>query len=232
MRSKAPLASLALAAILAAGCGGTPSSAPSPSPAPPTSSPVATQAPLASVVPTPTGAPTVAPLEWGAILGDRFVFGIFTVTIDPEYNSNVLVVQRNGGTVGLVYVDTQSAADFTFDVTGSSGLARVATDFVETARVDRTTLDQAGTFTPMPVTDVAFGARRGFRSGFAWKDHLGVLERWVEYVAAAPGGIVMVSANALPASTPGRGSFNDDATLVSFFPVLDQIVAALRWPTP
>lgn len=166
--------------------------------------------------------------HFGTIDGKPTV-GAFAFFGSTEYDANVLVVQENGRTVGFVFVDPHSAADWGFDVSGPDGLLRIATDFVDTLRVDRTTSDPAGTFTPMPPTEVAVGSTRGFRYGFAWQDQVGNLERSVRFVAAVPGGFAVVAADA-PPDEVGRLAFADDATLVRFLPVLDEIVANLRWP--
>jgi hypothetical protein len=231
MRIWGSILGLALTIGLVAGCTGATSPAPGSSgPSAPAGS-TASTAPAASTAPSadparigqpaPMSSATAAPPSWGTILGDQRTFAGFTLSPDPAHDGNVLVVKESGETVGSVYLDLYPTASFTFDVSGFGGLSRVATAFVESLRLDRTTSDPAGTFTPMPATEVAFGASRGFRSGFAWKDHVGNLERWVQYVAAAPGSIVTVSASAVPALDVGRAGFRDDATLVRFLPVLD-----------
>lgn len=230
MRSRLLLAALATTIGLVMGCVGAASPGPSATPAPSPSGAVATATGAGIASPSLTSAPTGAALSWGAILGDQRAYGPFAVEVNVEYDANVLVTKENGGTVGLVYLDMEPAADFTFDVGDPSGLERVASDFAENLRVELMSTDPGGTYTLMPATEVAFGASRGFRSGLAWKDHFGILERWVQYFAAVPGGIEVVSASALPASVPGRGTFNDDATLVRFLPVLDEVVAGLHWP--
>ena len=218
---------------LVAGCSTTagpasPSTAASSSPAGPSAAPSSSSA-LASVTSRPTPAPTAVPLSWADILGEKRTFGAFTLSVDPAYAGG-LMVKENGTAVGSVYVDTYSAADWTFDITGPEGLARVATDFAETMHTDRTTRDPAGTYTPMPPTAVAVGSDHGIRYGFAWKDHLGNLERSVDYLASIPGGVVILSASDPAPPDVGRPAFKQDATLERFIPVLDQIVAELRLP--
>lgn len=174
----------------------------------------------------PTAAPHESPLSWADVLGERRTFGSFTVLVDPAY-VGALEVREGGSTVGRVYLDTYSSGDFpAFDVTTIVGLREIATDFVDSFRADRRTIPESE-YAPIGPTEVAVGSGRGLRYGFVWKDHVGNIERVVQYVAGIPGGILFVQTNS-PSDEHGRPAFTDDATLVRFLPVLDQIVADLR----
>jgi hypothetical protein len=222
---------VAVTTVLVAGCVATATPRLTASPSPSPSAAIETSTPAASIRPTPTRRPTVAPLSWGQILGEVLAIDSFVVFRDPAYDNTVLVVQEQGQRVGFVNLWTLSSDGLTVDVSTPGGLARVAADFVETVRVDRAAMDPAGTFTPMDPTEVAVGASRGFRSGFAFEDHLGNVERVVEYVVSVPGGIAIVMAH-FPQGEVGLLGFDDDATLVRFLPVLDEVVAGLSWPYP
>lgn len=221
-------AALAFTSGLVVGCAVAltppPTATPRPSP-----SAADTSTPPASTRPARTSAPTVAPVSWGLILADTQTIGSFVVFVDPASDASALVVQERGQTVGFVNLWTASAYDWTVDVSTPRGLASVAAHFVATVRADRAGIDPPGTFTSMDPTEVAVGASRGFRFGFAFEDHVGNVERVVMYVASIPGGIGFVQAH-FPEADVDLPGFDDDATLVRFLPVLDQIVAGLRWP--
>lgn len=224
-----------IAAIILAGCAtsGAASSAPTPTATAAASALATASAAPGSLSPSsteftgPTAAPHESPLSWADVLGERRTFGSFTVLVDPAY-VGALEVREGGTTVGRVYIDPHSAADLPgVDVTTIVGLQQFAANFVEVMRADRTTSDANGVYSPIGPTEVAVGSGRGLRYGFLWKDAVGNVERSVNYVAGIPGGILTVQTN-FPTPDVGRRVFTDDATLVRFLPVLDQIVADLR----
>jgi hypothetical protein len=165
-------------------------------------------------------------LPWSAVLGPTRAFGSFSVRIDPAYGGALLVVEA-GRDVGAVYLDTDAAALYTYDVTSPAGRRQLAMDGIDAIRVDRTSGDPVGTFTALGPTEVAVGSLVGLRYGFAWKSARGDLERSLWYEAGIPGGIVRVSAFS-PTLDVGRRGFVDDATLVRFLPALDALVAGLK----